>query len=216
MAAKINAELIFFVDAELDRLTWLKRQPCIQAEWHQIKSKGYLESVHDDCLKHVSSDYVLRLDDDERCSPAMIRWLAAKDYLKSDHWKFPRIHFWRNVRSVLLTPHLYPDFQTRLSVRAKASGRRTVHAGSPFGGGTEAPVAIEHYKFIVKTYEERRQIALGYDAFHPGFGTGSMLPFSLPEDAYDTAMLVGNGDGTIPWVPTWKKVISLKDQRVSA
>jgi hypothetical protein len=40
---------------------------------------------------------------------------------------------------------------------------------------------------LVKTPEERRAIAAGYDRVAVGFGTGGMLAFNLPEEAI-TAM----------------------------
>lgn len=162
-----------------------------------VQSQGYLESVHDYVLMHAKGDYVLRLDDDERASEAMKVWLAQREYEKADHWRFPRAHLWRDEGTFLLSQHLWPDYQTRLSVKAKAGGRNVIHAGSPFGGGTTAPVAIEHHKFLVKSVAERREIQLRYDQIQPGAGSG-MMPFNLPEVAYagDPAVqLVELGDG---------------------
>jgi len=146
-----------------------------------VQSKGYIESVLDDAISLCHDGYILRLDDDERCTDAMVDWLRRAEYLASGHWKFPRVHLWRNDQTCLLNPPLWPDHQTRMSMKHMAGGRTTVHAGSPHGGGTEAPVAIEHHKFIVKTEEERYEIAKRYDMFQQGYGTGGMLPFQLPE-----------------------------------
>lgn len=161
-----------------------------------VKSKGYIESVLDEAVGACATDYVLRLDDDEKCSPAMVKWIAAGSYRVADHWKFPRANLWPTADQVAMTPHLWPDVQTRLSVRAKAGGRGVIHAGSPFGGGTEAPCVIEHHKFLVKTLEERRAIVRRYDAIQRGAGS-HFLPFSCPEDAYPQGIHVGRlGDGT--------------------
>jgi hypothetical protein len=145
-----------------------------------VVSKGYIESVLDEALEYTAGRYVLRLDDDERCSPAMVQWLREEQFLASDHWKFPRAHILSDGR-VSLHPQLWPDHQTRLSVRAKSGGRRWIHAGSPFGGGDEAPVVIEHHKFAVKSLQERMAIADRYDSIQPGSGNGGMQAFNVPE-----------------------------------
>jgi hypothetical protein len=149
-----------------------------------IASKGYLESVHDEALRACRGKYVLRLDDDERISPAMRHWLFKRTYRLAPHWKFPRVHFWGDAQTVLLTPQLYPDWQTRLSHRNFAGGRTIIHCGSPFGGGEDAQVQIEHHKFLVRSFEDRLRIAEAYDAVMPGAGTGGMSAFSLPERFY--------------------------------
>ncbi len=171
-----------------------------------IKSQGYIESSLDSALAYCDGDYVLRIDDDEYMSFAMIRWLASTHWLAHDHWEFPRAHMWNHCKSVLMTPQLFPDYQTRLSIKSKAGGRFGVHAGSPFGGGERAPAVIEHHKFVIKDYEARRQIAAVYDNYSPGYGTGNMKPFSLPEDAYkgQKVKLVAPWAGNVPWIPDWE------------
>jgi hypothetical protein len=171
----------------------------------RVKSLGYLESSLEEAVAACDGDYILRLDDDEAPSPAMVDWLYAETWQERDHWKFPRMHLWDRGNSVLLTPHLFPDYQTRLSTKEKSGGRTTVHAGSPFGGGALAPVSIEHHKFLMKDYATRAQIAAVYDDFSPGYGTGNMIPFSLPEDAYkgQVVQLVAPWTGEVPWTPRW-------------
>jgi hypothetical protein len=106
-----------------------------------------------------------------------------------------------------MTPVLFPDHQTRLSSREKSGGRYGVHAGSPFGGGTIAPVAIMHHKFIVRSLKARLQIARTYDKFSPGYGTGQMIPFQAPEIAYfgQEITLCDAGTGMVPWTPMWSQ-----------
>jgi hypothetical protein len=161
-----------------------------------VESKGYLESVHDMVIDRVQTPYVLRLDDDEKASPAMVDWLYDRAYRADDHWKFPRANLW-TLTTFINSPHLWPDTQTRLSVKTKAGGRGVIHAGSPYGGGRPAPVAIEHHKFIVKTYEERLRIAERYDTISKGCGTGGMIPFNLPEDFYKELPLDAWKDGAV-------------------
>jgi hypothetical protein len=172
----------------------------------RVDSRGFVESVLDEAIRHCTGDYVLRLDDDEKCSPAMGRWLAEGAYLAAPHWKFPRAHLWyqletfREIRAEFIThPLLFPDHQTRLSHRGLAGGRNLIHAGSPHGGGEIAPVCIEHWKFLVKTVEERRAIAKRYDEIQPGAGT-NFLAFSVPEDAFESIPLAPYHDGSVPEV----------------
>lgn len=179
LGKQLEAEVVFAADgpAALGRLV----------EWgfigRVVQSRGYLESVLDEAVELCSRDYVLRLDDDEGCSRGMVRWLTNRGYETGNHWKFDRVHLWGDVRTALITPQLYPDHQTRLSVKRFAGGRATIHAGSPHGGGIAAPCAIEHQKFLVKTLEERREIVKRYDQVSPGAGT-AFAAFSVPEDVY--------------------------------
>lgn len=185
LAEHLHAEHVIAADGEaasmaLRNIDW-RRTPVVQ----RVQSEGYLESVLDVALEFCTGDYVLRLDDDERCSPAMQVWLNGLQYTHLPHWKFARAHMWWDNKTVILHPQLWPDHQTRLSVRKQAGQRRWIHSGSPWGGGTLAPVVIEHHKFLVKTAEERRAIAARYDSIQAGAGTGGMLAFNVPEDCPD-------------------------------
>lgn len=154
-----------------------------------VYSNGSVESVLDQAVKACAPGYILRLDDDERCSQPMRDWLARRENWEvSDHWAFPRANLWPTARSVIATEPLWPDLQTRLSIREKAAGRRTVHAGSPFGTGTVAPVAIEHHKFLVRSYEQRAAILARYEKIQPGAGSDHYRAFSLPEHINDITL----------------------------
>lgn len=156
-----------------------------------VESKGYIESVLDEALEFCTRDYVLRLDDDERCSKSMVRWLTSRGYETSNHWKLPRIHLWGDEHHALVTPHLYPDHQTRLSVKKLAGSRPGIHSGSPHGGGLEAPGVIEHAKFLVKSLDERREIVERYESIQEGAGS-QFRPFSCPEDFYSAAEITAS------------------------
>lgn len=166
-------------------------------EPHRVASDGYIESVLDDAITYCRGDYVLRLDDDERCSPAMIRWMVSGAWQAKSIWKFARAHLWGDERHFIANiPQLYPDHQTRLSVREFAGGRKQIHSGSPFGGGELAPVILEHHKFLVKTLVERRAIVARYDRIQSGAGT-QFKAFSVPEDVCDEITAAELGDGSI-------------------
>lgn len=150
-----------------------------------VESSGFIESVLEEAVSACRSSYVLRLDDDEAASPAMVDWLVREDYVNDPHWKFPRTHLWGDTQHYLANAPLWPDHQTRLSLLSMSGGRFTIHAGSPFGGGTLAPVCVEHHKFLVKTIEERRAIMAMYDLISPGSGT-AFAAFNVPEEVYDS------------------------------
>jgi len=98
------------------------------AEVIGVQSTGFLESVLERALEPCTGEYVLRLDDDERCSEAMTLWLLDEHYREADHWKFCTANLWGDAQSVITDPPLWPDHHTRLSVRSKAGGRHTPHA----------------------------------------------------------------------------------------
>lgn len=166
-----------------------------EARFVPVKSAGYIESVLDEALSHCSGDYVLRLDDDERCSPAMVEWLKSGAWQSQPHWKFPRMNLWGDADHFLVTPHLWPDHQTRLSLRSLAGGRTSIHAGSPHGGGEVAPCAILHHKFLVKPLAERREIVARYESIQQGAGF-HFRPFSIPEEVYREVGIAEVGDGS--------------------
>jgi len=145
-----------------------------------FQSKGYVESVLDQAVDACPEGHILRLDDDETVSTEMREWLCAGEWRASDHWAFPRMNLWPDASSFIASPPLWPDLQTRLSVKAKSGSRPTVHQGSPFGTGTIAPVTLIHHKFLVRGREERERLVEEYEQVQDGAGTG-WLPFSVPE-----------------------------------
>lgn len=159
-----------------------------------VRSRGFIESVLDEMVAECKGEFILRLDDDECCSPAMIEWLTRGDYLAHDHWCFPRAHMWPDPDHVLIAPQLYPDYQTRLSIKQKSGGRPFIHSMSPFGMGEPAPVYIEHHKFLVRSRAEREETARRWHS-------GGMTAFSLPEDVLQVVKVISKGDGQVPWTP---------------
>lgn len=145
---------------------------------------SHIENVLDAAIAQCPDGYILRLDDDETISPAMYHWLRRGMYRSADHWAFPRVHLWSIKGDCIVTPPLWPDLQTRLSVKEKSGGRTRVHQGSPFGTGRIAPCAIEHHKFVVRTIGSRRRLADHYASLDPAAGSDHYRIFSVPED-YD-------------------------------
>lgn len=150
-----------------------------------VQSSGCIESVLDKAVESCCTDYVLRLDDDESMSGPMVEWLRAVEYITHPHWKFPRAYLFRDANTCIVSPPLWPDFQTRLSTRAMSFGRTAIHCGSPFGAGRSAPngVAIIHHKLLVKFIQQRECIVERYDLISPGAGT-LVKAYNLPEKIY--------------------------------
>ncbi len=145
------------------------------------RGAGCLEAMLDAAVGSCPDGMILRLDDDEKCTPTMRDWLEDRAWAEHDHWAFPRLNLWPNDHTHITSHGLYPDLQTRLSSKEKSGGRPTIHQGSPFGTGSVAPCALEHWKFLVKTLEERRELAARYEQVAAGAGGGHYLPFSVPE-----------------------------------
>jgi hypothetical protein len=146
----------------------------------RVQSNGCIESVLDEAVSACPDGYILRLDDDEKVTRAMRDWLSDGEYRKADHWAFPRLHLYPDADHYVTTAPLYPDVQTRLSLKRFSGGRARV--------GTVAPVAIEHHKFLCRPLEDRRRLVERYEALQSGAGADFRV-FSLPEDF----------DGTLAW-----------------
>lgn len=147
---------------------------------HDLHSGGYLESVLDEAVAQCPDGYILRLDDDELLPSETVDWLLSGRYQADDHWAFPRRNLWPDPQHYIANPPLWPDLQTRLSVKEKAGSRPQIHSGSPYGTGKVAPVPIDHHKFLVRPREEREALVQRYDNIAPGAG-GQYVMFSLPE-----------------------------------
>lgn len=174
-AEEAGAEFILAVDGEPQ--DWMGS---LNATILKVRTTGYLESVLDDLVDRCPDGYILRLDDDERLNGDALEWVKAGGYRTADHWAFRRANLWPNAGHHILNPPLWPDLQTRLSVKAKSGGRTRVHVGSPYGTGEIAPGLIEHHKFLVRSTSEREALVERYEMIQPGAGREYRM-FSLPE-----------------------------------
>lgn len=145
-----------------------------------VRSDGYLESVLDRAVARCRDGYILRLDDDERLDDLALMWLHEREYEEADHWAFQRLNLWPDEASYITNLGMFPDPQTRLSVKAKSGGRHQIHDGSPYGTGRMAHGFIEHHKFLVRSQAEREAVVLGYERIQGGAGS-LFMQYSLPE-----------------------------------
>lgn len=148
----------------------------------QVKSLGYIESVLDSVIDRCPEGYIFRLDDDEFFSPDLQKWLETSNLKSSKIYSFPRCNLWKDENHYI--PGLYPDTQIRLATKKKSYGRNVIHNLSPHGFGTTIKYPIYHYKFLVKSYEERKYIAEIYEKVRQGAGFGDYLVYNIPEDYY--------------------------------
>jgi glycosyltransferase involved in cell wall biosynthesis len=192
LAVSLGAEYVIGADGEGAFDIALDYSPLVV----QIHSDGYLESAINDVFSFCSGDYILRLDDDERVSPAMLRWLKAKQYLSGELWTFPRANLWRDERHYIANKQLYPDRQARLTTKGKAWRESSIHSPSLFGPVRDADCIIEHHKFLVRPYQDRYRIAEKYESIQHEAGLGDHYgAFSLPEDYLDEIHVKELGEG---------------------
>jgi hypothetical protein len=149
-----------------------------------VETRGMIEhaliEAHDAC----SGEYVLRLDDDETLSAAAIFAVADWSRLDSDEkvYAFPRANLWGDEKHAIVSGSLFPDLQTRLMPRGRENRTRLHQA---IDTSSTIPGMILHHKFLVKTREEREEIAIRYEEIDPGGGSGHYLQFSVPESCFD-------------------------------
>jgi hypothetical protein len=184
---------------EMDRVAHrLGAEFVLVQDGKDVHSAGYIESVLDEAIAKTKGDYILRLDDDEKCSPALIRFLDREIYRSYDHWSFPRAHLWGNPKTMILEKYYWPDVQTRLSVRAKSGGRDKIHVRSPFGAGRIPNACLEHWCYLAKTYEERLEVGRRYHRIHSGADGGEFRATSFEDErAGQEVQFIEYTDGTV-------------------
>lgn len=179
LSVTCGAELIVVVDGEdLTQAASSLRAPLTRVL--RVRSAGFIESVLDRALIECIGQYVLRLDDDEVVSRELTVWLVNERYLSRDHWCFQRAWLWPDAQHRLSSEPHWPDYQTRLSRRHMAGGRRRPHEGSPYGAGEAcAEGAIEHHKLLLWSAAERQLLVDRYEQLVPGT-RGALTRFYLP------------------------------------
>lgn len=119
-----------------------------------------IESVLEEAVAACSGDWILRLDDDETVSFAMLGCLMASGLSKYEAVGFPRAHLWASTSTMIKNAEYWPDVQMRFSKRQWAV-RRTLHEG-PARMDVVAPAAILHHVYLVRDREARREVAERY------------------------------------------------------
>lgn len=194
-ASSIGAEFLMGFDNEGDSRRFLHWSMSVVVP---MQTRGYIESSLNDLAHHAKGDWILRIDDDETITPAMLKWLERRAYLGHPAWSFPTAALWETNDKFITTPPFWPDTHVRLTHRSMATDWPDEPHGKPkwVNQARRAPVAIAHHKFLVKSYEERRAIADKYESKLEGGGHGRRLVYNCPEDVLETLTLYPLGDGS--------------------
>lgn len=146
-------------------------------------------------------DWILRFDDDESCSPAMIEWLLKREWERGEEkvYSFPYAWLWGDENHFLVSPPFWPDPHARLMPSdMTAKWQVHSHASNPFGTGYIVPIAHCHHKFLVRTLAERQATARHYDTYFAGAGTGEHYgQFTTPETHCKTMLVREVGHGNV-------------------
>ena len=177
-------------------------------------TNGLGESVVPLLAQTCANDWVLRFDDDETGTDALLNWLLEGAWVNGNQqvYAFPRAWLWGDEQHFITNTPLWPDVQSRMMKKElTARWENAVHAGTPAGTGPVIPVALAHYKFLVRTFAERQATARTYDALQPGAGSGDYYGrFTLPELFYVNGVTVRElGDGEVmldEWINTGEMV----------
>ena len=174
IAKELNAEFVLGADGceELARKYTDKVIP--------VKSKGYLESVLQEVLDFCTGDYVFRLDDDERVSNSLLEWFHTTE-LSSPTYSFRRFELYGDENHYLTHHLVHPSMSPRLTTKELAICKDMIH-GHFVEYGTVVEQPILHYKFLVKTYKERLEVANKYESIAENAGLGLYKVWTLPED----------------------------------
>lgn len=185
LAYELGAEFVVGADGEdAEHFVWsvADRLPGLAYKGMTVRGR-FIEEMLNPVLGFCSGDYILRLDDDERVPLEMKAWLMSGDYKRQDSWFFPRFHVWPTRDQVITSQPFFPDFQGRLTTKEKSFRPECIHAGQPWPAH-RAPCGFEHHTFLVKSKEERRAIAAGYESVLIGKPfPPEMVDVVFPEDA---------------------------------
>jgi len=119
-----------------------------------------IETVLEQAVAACEGDWILRLDDDETVSWAMLGYLLSCDYTKREAIAFPRANLWGHEGDHLTDAEFWPDVQMRFSKRQYAI-RRTIHEGAQKIDAV-APAMLLHHAFLIRGREGRREVARRY------------------------------------------------------
>lgn len=143
-----------------------------------VVSKGYLESILQEVLNFCNGDYIFRLDDDERLSNSLYKWVHDI-VLVEPIYSFRRYELYKDENYYLTA--LHPSVSSRLTTKRWAVCHDMIHGHFvPYGTVIEHPIL--HYKFLVKSYEERLKLAEKYESITKNAGLGTYKSYTLPED----------------------------------
>lgn len=173
-AARCHGELLIVADGHdaWNRVTDSDLPPAILARGGLHHTMGHVAAA-------CAGEYILFLDDDERCPTGLVKWLESESYSAAPLWKFPRAWLWGDTTHFITTPPHWPDFQRRLGRRDAVVVPTEIHKGwIEADTKAMAPFAIEHHKLLLHSRESREALVGKYEAVRPGAGERD---FYVPE-----------------------------------
>ncbi len=192
-ADEIGAELVIGADGE----EAMRLAQNVTNRIVTVKSKGYIESILNRVMAAAEGVWILRIDDDEEISPALLSWLKKKSYRSSPLWRIPTMALWENSDQFVVTKPLWPDVHLRLTTwQYRLGWDPKPHAPAPHHTDDIAPGAFLHYKYLLHDYDERKKVADHYESISSGAGHGIHKVFTLPEDVYQRLELMQVNDGS--------------------
>ena len=168
-----------------------------------VKSKGYVESVLQYVIDKCKGEWIFRLDDDEGLTPAGWEWMKERKYEANDNWLIPTAALWGDDEHFITSPPFWADRHMRLSRWDKIGtwpDAPHAHPGFDHSRLPTTPFAILHYKYLLRSYEERRDDAEVREALVEDAGLGKRTVYSLPEDVLPYLILHPVGDGIVSTV----------------
>jgi hypothetical protein len=119
-----------------------------------------VETVLEEAVAVCSGDWILRLDDDESVSLAMLYWMMTFDFSRGEAVAFPRAHLWGDEATAMTNPGYWPDWQMRLSLR-KWAVRKVLHEPAA-RIDIVAPACLLHHVYLVRDRAARKECAERY------------------------------------------------------
>lgn len=156
--------------------------------WKQLGLRAYQfvaeDGVHQAMQQVVSecrTEYILILDDDERCTMRLANWLIGKHYQSAPFWYVPRAWLYQDRHHFISSKKHWPNHALRIGAQEAITVLTgPIHAGWMAGPGAKeiCPYAIEHHKLLIRSLAERKDTVAKYEAIKPGAG---MPNHYLPE-----------------------------------
>jgi len=156
----------------------LKGDCLVSSDGMYLAQDGVHQAMQE-MVNECRSDYVLILDDDERCTPALVEWLKTGRYEDADFWYIARAWLYRDTKHYITSAKHWPNPALRIGRSQLVRVPTQIHAGWMDGSGQRsiAPYPLEHHKFLIRSLEERKATVERYEAIREGAGMpGHYLP----------------------------------------
>lgn len=146
---------------------------------HTIIAQDGVHLAMQDTVNECPTEYVLILDDDERCPQALSEWLQQRQYETADCWYISRAWLYPDRQHYITSPKHYPNFTARIGRTSGVVVPTQIHAGwiAKFPETAFCPHSLEHHKLLIRTLEERQATVQRYESIKKDAGMpGHYLP----------------------------------------